>query len=73
VIPLAKKIKETGVFGSVGAPYLAFATSNEEMWETSGSQAVEVLIEETKTMFDDDDDDSDDDSSLGSFVEQVKG
>jgi hypothetical protein len=64
VIPLAKKMKEAGVFGSAGAPYLAFATSNKEMWEASGAQAVEVLIEETKAMFDDDDDD-DDDSSLG--------
>jgi hypothetical protein len=62
VIPLAKKMKEAGVFGSAGAPYLAFATSNKEMWEASGPQAVEVLIEETKAMFDDDDDDS----SLGS-------
>jgi hypothetical protein len=67
VIPLAKKMKEAGVFGSAGAPYLAFATSNKEMWEASGAQAVEVLIEETKAMFDDDDDDVD---SLGSFVER---
>jgi hypothetical protein len=43
------------------------------MWETSGSQAVEVLIEETKTVFDGDDDDSDDDFPLGSFVERVEG
>jgi hypothetical protein len=69
VIPLAKRMKEAGVFGSAGTPYLAFATSNREMWETSGSQAVKVLIEETKTMeFDDDDDDSDGDS-LGSILQ----
>jgi hypothetical protein len=53
VIPLAKKMKEAGVFGSAGAPYLAFATSNKEMWEASGAQAIEELIEETKAMFDD--------------------
>jgi hypothetical protein len=81
VIPLAKKMKEAGVFGSAGAPYLAFATSNKEMWETSGAQAVDVLIEETKTMFDDADDDDDDDddddsdgnSSLGDVIEVVQG
>lgn len=62
VVPLATKMKEAGVFGSAGAPYLAFATSNKEMWETGGAQAIEVLIEETKLMLDECDDDSDLDS-----------
>jgi hypothetical protein len=77
IIPLATKMKEAGVFGSAGAPYLAFATSNKEMWEASGAKAVEVLIEENKTIELDDDShydsdyDSDDDSDDESLLELI--
>jgi hypothetical protein len=48
IIPLIKKMKESGVFGSAGDQYLGFATSNREMWKASGAEAVKVMIEDVK-------------------------
>lgn len=66
VIPLAKKMNEAGVFGSAGDQYLAYATSNRNMWEASGVQAVGVLIEEAIVM---ETDDEDDDSTMESSID----
>lgn len=44
VIPLAKKLKECGVFGVSGDEYLNYAVSNRNEWETRGEQIVEELI-----------------------------
>jgi hypothetical protein len=66
VIPLAKKMNEAGVFGSAGDQYLAYATSNRDMWEASGVQAVGVLIEEANMM---ETDDEDDDSTMESSID----
>ena len=36
VIPLAKKLKECGVFGVSSDEYLAYAQANRNEWETRG-------------------------------------
>jgi hypothetical protein len=40
IIPLAKKLKECGVFGVSGAEYLQYAMNNRSEWESRGQQCV---------------------------------
>jgi len=43
VIPLAKKLKECGVFGVSSDEYLGYAISNRDRWEQHGEEVVEEL------------------------------
>ena len=40
VIPLAKKLKESGVFGVSSDEYLNYATQNRKEWEEKGKDIV---------------------------------
>jgi len=46
IIPLAKKLKECGVFGVSSEEYLNYAISNRNEWATKGPFMVERLIEQ---------------------------
>jgi hypothetical protein len=45
-IPLAKKVKECGVFGVSSDVYLNYAEKNRREWETRGQEAVASKEEE---------------------------
>lgn len=45
IIPLAKKLKECGVFGVSSDEYLAYAMKNREEWESRGQELVEEMTE----------------------------
>ena len=44
-IPLAKKLKECGVFGVSSDEYLNYALENRQEWEAKGEGIVKSLIE----------------------------
>lgn len=44
VIPLAKKLKECGVFGVSGDEYLNYATENRQEWASKGEDMVRLLV-----------------------------
>jgi hypothetical protein len=46
-IPLAKKLKECGVFGVCGDEYLNYALMNRREWEAKGEEAVASMVEES--------------------------
>ena len=46
VIPLAKKLKDCGVFGVSSDEYLNYAQQNRKLWTDKGEQFVEELISE---------------------------
>jgi hypothetical protein len=48
VIPLAKKLKDCGVFGVSSDEYLQYAQNNRNEWEEKGVDVVEELIEKVK-------------------------
>jgi hypothetical protein len=43
IIPLAKKLKECGVFGVSGDEYLNYAMRNRGEWERTGQEVVELM------------------------------
>jgi hypothetical protein len=43
IIPLAKKLKECGVFGVSSDEYLNYAMANRREWEAKGESAVEIM------------------------------
>ena len=45
VIPLAKKLKECGVFGVSSGEYLDYAQKNREEWVSKGEQVVAEMLE----------------------------
>lgn len=45
VIPLAKKLKECGVFGVSSEEYLNYAVKNREEWESRGQELVHEMVE----------------------------
>jgi 3'5'-cyclic nucleotide phosphodiesterase len=45
VIPLAKKLKDCGVFGVSSDEYLNYATRNRQEWETRGREIVIEMME----------------------------
>ena len=51
VIPLAKKLKECGVFGVSSDEYLNYATKNRQEWEAKGAKIVEGLIQKAETTY----------------------
>ena len=44
IIPLAKKLKECGVFGVSSDEYLNYAVKNREEWEKKGMEVVEGYL-----------------------------
>ena len=46
VIPLAKKLKECGVFGVSSDEYLNYALQNRAEWEERGEAIVRALVDE---------------------------
>jgi hypothetical protein len=48
IIPLAKKLKDCGVFGVSSDEYLNYAQQNRQEWEDRGLEVVARLIEDTK-------------------------
>ena len=45
IIPLAKKLKNCGVFGKSSDEYLTYAKSNREEWESRGEEMVSEMLE----------------------------
>lgn len=48
IIPLAKKLKECGVFGVSSSEYLDYAQNNRKEWEEKGKSVVEEMIVKVK-------------------------
>lgn len=46
IIPLAKKLKECGVFGSAASEYLDYALENRRRWEEEGQEIARIMIAE---------------------------
>jgi hypothetical protein len=44
VIPLAKKLKDCGVFGVSSDEYLQYALNNRSEWERKGREVLQELI-----------------------------
>ena len=51
IIPLAKKLKECGVFGVSSDEYLNYAEKNLEEWRTKGETATQELLERAKATY----------------------
>ena len=45
IIPLAKKLKDCGVFGVSSDEYLAYATQNRKQWEDRGEEIVKEMVD----------------------------
>lgn len=45
IIPLAKKLKECGVFGVSSGEFLNYALQNRREWEAKGQDVVEEMME----------------------------
>lgn len=52
IIPLAKKLKECGVFGVSSKEYLNYAERNRKEWEDRGQEVVSELIETVSKLYD---------------------
>ena len=50
IIPLAKKLKDCGVFGVSSDEYLNYAMQNRNEWKDRGQEIVLEMIEKVKTM-----------------------
>ena len=50
IIPLAKKLKECGVFGVASDEYLNYAVKNRTEWETRGKEIVTEMVEKVNRM-----------------------
>jgi hypothetical protein len=48
IIPLARKLKESGVFGVSSDEYLQYALENRQEWELKGRQVCEAMLEDAK-------------------------
>ncbi|CAB9502391.1 Receptor-type guanylate cyclase gcy [Seminavis robusta] len=53
IIPLAKKLKECGVFGVSSDEYLQYAVKNRNEWEMKGAEVVETMVESIELEYDD--------------------
>ena len=51
IIPLAKKLKQCGVFGVSSDEYLNYAQKNRDEWEVRGQELVGQYIERVKEEF----------------------
>ena len=50
IIPLAKKLKDCGVFGVSSDEYLNYAMQNRNEWKDRGQEIVLEMIEKVKMM-----------------------
>lgn len=48
IIPLAKKLKDCGVFGVSSDEYLSYAENNRKEWEAKGHEAVARMVEKCR-------------------------
>lgn len=48
IIPLAKKLKKCGIFGSTSDEYLKNAMENRRLWEAKGESIVQSFVEKRK-------------------------
>lgn len=60
IIPLAKKLKECGVFGVSSDEYLNFALTNRKEWEMQGESVVEKLLQKYPPKIEEEDEVEDD-------------
>jgi class 3 adenylate cyclase len=51
IIPLAKKLKECGVFGVSSDEYLNYAMKNRQEWELRGQEVVESMMEHVRDTY----------------------
>ena len=51
IIPLAKKLKDCGVFGKSSDEYLNYAIQNRKEWELRGQDVVAEMVEKAGKMF----------------------
>lgn len=49
VIPLAKKLKDCGVFGVSSDEFLEYAMNNRREWETKGEKIVKEMLAEASS------------------------
>jgi 3'5'-cyclic nucleotide phosphodiesterase len=50
IIPLAKKLKDCGVFGVASDEYLNYAVRNRKEWEDRGREVVDEMVEKVKCL-----------------------
>jgi hypothetical protein len=50
IIPLAKKLKNCGVFGVSSDEYLNYALKNRQEWEAQGEEIVALMVENLETL-----------------------
>ncbi|KAL3918318.1 MAG: hypothetical protein SGILL_004297 [Bacillariaceae sp.] len=48
IIPLAKKLKDCGVFGVSSDEYLSYATQNRKEWEERGEEMVKEMVSKAR-------------------------
>ena len=48
IIPLAKKLKDCGVFGVSSGEYLNYAENNLEEWKVRGQEVVVEMVERVR-------------------------
>lgn len=48
VVPLARKVEESGVFGPSGDQYVKYALSNRNDWEQKGHEELKGMIEDAR-------------------------
>ena len=51
ILPLAKKLKDCGVFGVSSDEYLNYAQKNRKEWELRGQEVVADMVEKYKAQF----------------------
>ena len=49
IIPLAKKLRDCGVFGVSSDEFLNYAQRNRNEWEQKGQGIVETMVQKLKT------------------------
>merc|ERR1712127_301802 len=50
IIPLAKKLKECGVFGSAASEYLDYSLENRRRWEEEGVDIARIMVAENDAL-----------------------
>jgi len=51
IIPLAKKLKDCGVFGVASDEYLNYAVQNRQEWEVRGMEIVSEMTEKVNNLW----------------------
>ena len=51
IIPLAKKLKDCGVFGVSSDEYLNYAQKNRQEWERRGQDVVASMVEKLSVLY----------------------